>query len=153
MVTEQGTEHEGWLAACDPVSHSLVLVDGVDTESPSVEVVFGFGVLQITALSDICDVDMRNTINRILQIDAQKKEVVDTESAVVRKQAVIDWLRKNHLPVREQCNPGHADSRLSVLRVADHVTIASPYTPEQCRCQSSGLVLQRVVRLLDAMPG
>ena len=58
----------------------------------------------------------------------------------IQRDRLIDWLVKNHLPVR-------LDSMTGVINILDSVFICSPYGVEQCE-STNEIILERVRQLV-----
>lgn len=106
----------------------------------SVRVVLGHAVRDVQLLR-AGDEDTERKM-RSLFAPAGSREF-STEELEERKEDLRAWLEKNLVPVTDEGD---------VLRVANVLTVSSPYGPEQCS-SSNEIILARVQALVESKPG
>lgn len=129
ILTEDNSTISGIVYTVDPVSESVVLLQGC--EQDSLKIVFGHAIKSIEICSsEPCRLPelFTNTPTNILQTTVEE-----------RKSAVIKLLQENRFPVKVQND---------ILTIENVLSIKPPYEPADCICTNS-IILQRIQNLLS----
>lgn len=119
---------------------SLVLVTFPEEEGAHVQVVLGHAVESVEVLQDG---NKGSTLRLASVFSAQGSNALSPEELRQRRESLRQWIEKNHIPVKEEGE---------MLRVANVLTISSPYGVDDC-CSSNEIILSRVQSLVQSNPG
>ncbi|OAD56032.1 Gem-associated protein 6 [Eufriesea mexicana] len=132
ILTEDGTTISGIVYTVDPVSESVVLLQGC--QQNNLKIIFGHAIKNIevcsTKLYELPEL-FTNAPTNILQTTLEE-----------RKNAVINLLQKNRFPVREQNH---------ILTIENVLSIKPPYEPADCICINNSIILGRIQDLLTSV--
>ncbi|XP_041959476.1 gem-associated protein 6 [Alosa sapidissima] len=139
-VSAHNNQYEGWVFTVDPVSASMVLVTFPEGDQAHVRVVLGHAVESVEVLQDG---NKGNTTRLASIFSAHGTETLSPEKLRHRRHSLCQWIEKNHIPVKEEGE---------MLRVANVLTISSPYGVDDCS-SSNEIILSRVQGLVRSNPG
>lgn len=105
-----------------------------------VQVVLGHAVESVEVLQDG---DRGNTLHLASIFSVHGANTLSPEELRRRRESLRQWIEKNHIPVKEEGE---------MLRVANVLTISSPYSVDDC-CSSNEIILSRVQSLVQSNPG
>lgn len=144
----EGEELQGWVYTIDPVSFTIVIADdndsnGAKSDSRSRSMVFvmskavkGLRIAETT----------RKELEWVQNFTAKKQHGFTDDELQKRKEDVLEWLKKNRVPIV-------ADSvETKVVKVLGGLTIEPPYDVDSCK-GTNGIVLERIRNLINSMPG
>ncbi|KAG6801340.1 gem-associated protein 6-like [Apis mellifera caucasica] len=129
ILTEDNTMISGVVYTVDPVSESVVLLQGC--QQNNLKIIFGHAIKNINICSnqsyELPELFTNAPVN-ILQTTLEE-----------RKNAVIKLLRENRFPVKEQND---------ILTIENILSIKPPYEPSDCICDNS-IILRRIQSFLS----
>ncbi|KOC61384.1 Gem-associated protein 6 [Habropoda laboriosa] len=129
ILTEDGTTISGIVYTVDPVSESVVLLQG--NQQNRLNIVFGHAIKNVEICSDkpvkLPEL-FTNTPTNILQSTIEE-----------RKNAVIKMLKENRFSVKQEND---------ILTIENVLLIKPPYEPANCICANS-IILGRIQDLLS----
>ncbi|XP_076763253.1 gem-associated protein 6 [Xylocopa sonorina] len=130
ILTEDGTTISGIVYTVDPVSESVVLLQGCQRNN--LKIVFGHAIKSITICSDkpckLPELQFMNAPTKIFR-----------STLAERKYAVRKLLEENRFPVKEENN---------ILTIENVLSIKPPYESADCVCTNS-IILARIQNLLS----
>ncbi|XP_060814326.1 gem-associated protein 6-like [Bombus pascuorum] len=129
ISTEDNNTISGFVYTVDPVSESIVLLQGC--QQNNLKIVFGHAIKNIEiSPNQLCELPQlfMNAPTSILRSTVEK-----------RKSAVIKLLQENRFPVKEQND---------ILTIENVLSIKPPYEPADCICDNS-IILGRIQNLLS----
>lgn len=138
----------GECVTVDPVTKSFVLICSVDNTKFCVTVILAHAIASINDIPEPLDVfksqkytEFKEALMRKLYSTISER---NSEKTIQRKETLLKWLEKNHLPVTVNEN---------VLSVVNGiVSIEPPYTVECCRGTNT-IVLDRIMKMIKSCPG
>lgn len=117
----------------------MVLVTLPEGDRAHVRVVLGHAVESVEVLQEE---NKGNTLRLASLFLAHGAEALSPEELKKRRQSLRQWIEKNHIPVKEEGE---------MLRVANVLTISSPYGVDDCS-SSNEIILSRVQSLVQSNP-
>lgn len=134
--------YEGWLKTIDPVTGNSVLVTLKDDESSQVDNVIFIMRSEFEDVKVLKEVDpeMKSMLQNLYAVDKSHLAM----DVVVRKQSLVNWVKKHRLPLRE-----HEDGKSLV--VMGLITIYPPFIADSCS-GTNIKVLGKIRDLVEKMP-
>ncbi|XP_032804342.1 gem-associated protein 6 isoform X2 [Petromyzon marinus] len=145
VCADEGVQREGWVYTVDPVSASIMLVTQPSPGSPELTLctVMGHAVRSVVetrapggdaAATSECP-------SMLFRPAARHRPSLGAEEVASRRQALLVWLRRNHVPVEERGD--------ELLVAGGVLSVAPPYGPDDCS-SANEIILERVRRLVQA---
>lgn len=128
----------GWVHVIDPVTRTVVLQEeSEDSSTKKLTFVLGHAISRVVLEKS----EGRPPVPDFLQVEKTKEYSQD--DLCKRKTELVDWLKKNRVPVSESLE----DS--SILSVMGVLFVEPPYDPDCCKC-SNEIILDRIQKLIGA---
>ncbi|XP_015790831.1 gem-associated protein 6-like [Tetranychus urticae] len=138
ITTDVGFKCAGLVKAIDPLSGTIVLLH-CDEADPSkvtdIRIITGHSIEEVNIEAD-------QNSNQLVA-DILKEKEFDENELQDRKEKLIDWFKKNRIPIVEKENKD--------LVVASVITIKPPYRKDDCS-SSNVMVIRRIQDLMSKMP-
>lgn len=150
-------EFFGYLKVVDPISKSAILCQIKEETVVDNILILGHVIIDIQLSGELDEIPTDN-VSRIVQQASQTKiqthpyfarNTTDrhtSEDLIRRKREIIDWLKRNRIPVEQDC-ANNAD-----LLIADSVRLKPPYQYDSDYICPTRIVLKRLKHIVDSMP-
>ncbi|XP_078714863.1 gem-associated protein 6 [Lampetra fluviatilis] len=146
VCADEGVQREGWVYTVDPVSASIMLVTRPSPGSPELTLCTVMGhavrsVVETQAPGGDAAAATSECPSMLFRPAARHLPSLGAEEVASRRQALLVWLRRNHVPVEERGD--------ELLVAGGALSVAPPYGPDDCS-SANEIILERVRRLVQA---